>query len=208
MPDDHKGPNPLRDYYNKLNLWRHCRAEFKMDRGYDMPFPPEVIRLIKYYKIRTNLAKLNAEELADYDREMKKAGLGALSLGDISNPSMNRQQMNEKLEQAVSALRGETVQVAPPPIAFEKPTRPSGSSGGFLFDPAAETRPVLRAPAGTIRGVKNPTLLRMAQCMRMTFVNMDYRCTQFKNIGEHVGDPSNCLMNYNRAKVKEDDDDC
>ncbi len=207
-PDDEshgEKASPLRNYYNQLNLWRHCREQFKADRGYDMPYLPEVIRLIKYGKIRDNLSKLNAKELADYDRELKKAGLGALALGDISNHSLTRAQMNQRIENAISALRGQTVQVQAAPVAATRPEKKKG--GGFLFDPDEEATPV-RAPSSTIRAVNNPTLLRMAQCMRMTFVNMDYRCTQFKNINDRMGDPSSCLMTYNRAKTKGEDDDC
>jgi hypothetical protein len=163
-PEDEVGNKltPLRKYYDEYNKFRQCREQFKADRGHDIPFGPEIIALIKYNKIRENLATLNAKELASYDHALRRAGLSDLAVGDLADRSQDRGMLNKKLEDAIRATRG---------------------------------------PGKLV-------LHRMAKCMYMTFVKMDYRCHQFKNINLRMGDPSSCLMTYERAQNREDDDEC
>jgi hypothetical protein len=94
----------LRRYYNEMQKWRHCADQFRHQRGHEMPNPGSVIRLIKYKKIKENLAKLNATQLADYDEMLDEAGLGALKLGDITR--LSRKAMNGRITAAVQALVG------------------------------------------------------------------------------------------------------
>lgn len=74
-------------------------------------------------------------------------------------------------------------------------------SGSATAYPASGSR-------GSLRAVQDPTLLRMAQCMRQTFVNMNHECTPFDLVGDHAKSQSACLMNYDEAKEKSEDDPC
>lgn len=157
--------SPLRRYYNKLNLWRHCGEKFKEDRKKPMPFGPEVIALVKYRNLVNTFNKLNANELASYDRAMAASGYGNLAISNaLRDPNIDRGMVNKLIQDAITV---------------------------------------------TSRSPRDSTLNRMAMCLKMTYVKMDYRCHQFKNVDEEIGgEPSGCLMNYARAQKKEDDDDC
>lgn len=156
---------PMRNYYNKLNLWRHCQEQFKKDRNKRMPFGPEVIALVKYRNLVNTFNRLNAKELASYDQAMASANLGQFAISDaLRDPNIDRGKVNALIRGAVKATKNSP---------------------------------------------RHATLHRMAKCLRMTYERLDYRCHQFKNIDEDIGgEPSSCLMTYDRAKVEEDDDDC
>lgn len=93
----------LRHYYNQLHLWRHCKDGVKTEQGYEMPLPPQVIRLLKFDHVKENLADLNAEELSDYDKRMKAAGFADYTLGDIK--TVSRAELNRRIEGAIVALK-------------------------------------------------------------------------------------------------------
>jgi len=200
----------LRKFYNETQLWYHCASKFKHQRGFDIPYPPHVIRLIKYNKVKANLMKLNKGELESYDKSLERAGLGALKLGDITK--LSRKELNQRIEAAVSALQGRNVEVpaSQPVSAAKAPRRATAGTGAFMFDPEeVETpaRPVAQRPQ-TVRAAKDPTLLRMAQCVRMTLVNLDPACTAFNLVGDRPRTESTCLMNYNEAQERHEDDAC
>jgi hypothetical protein len=96
------GVSPLRAYYNQLHLWMHCAESLKQERGYDMPYAPTVIRLIFYDQLKKNIARLNAPQLADYDKRMAQLGLPQLALGDIRK--LSRGEVNRRIDYAVVAL--------------------------------------------------------------------------------------------------------
>jgi|GEM_PF-5492974 len=203
----------LRNFYNEVQKWRHCAEQYKTARGSDMPYAPNLIRLIKYQKLKKNMAKLNAPELAEYDRALERAGLGALKLGDITK--LSRKSMNQKIEAAVAALQGQTVEVpvtsAPPADVLPRSER--ACNGNFMFSGCAGDEGSRRSPAPvsnaqSVRGVQDPPLLRMAQCMRQTFVNMDNVCSPFDLVSNHPRTSSMCLKSYAEAKVRFPDDPC
>lgn len=202
-------PPDLRKAYNTNQLWRHCVKQFKTQRGTDMPYPPNMIRLIKQYYVKKNLAELNAKELASYDQALERAGLKELALGDITK--LPRKTMNQKIQAAIAALNGQTVQV-PVTEAKREAQKKRGLSGGFVFDFDEEQAAPVAPPSAPkyVRGVKDPTLKRMAECMRMTFVQMEEDCSPFGTVNERARptDRSECLFSYDRAKVVKDDDPC
>ncbi len=204
----------LRNFHNEAQKWRQCAAKYKAQRGTDMPFPPDLIRLIKYKKIKENLARINAQELAEYDSALERRGLGALKLGDITKTS--RKSMNQKIEAAMKALEGEDVEVpvASPPRPAANRSRPPCVGAGFLFsdcdDSAGAGRASEAAPSRRIvRAVsEDPTLLRMAHCMKETFISMNGECSAFDVVSGHARTQSPCLMKYERAREKNEDDAC
>lgn len=102
--DTTKRLSPLRRFYNDLHLWRHCKQRVETERGFELPHPMQVIRLIKFRNIQENLARLNARELAEYDERLETLGLGEYALGDIR--TLTRSEMNRKIEGAIASLRG------------------------------------------------------------------------------------------------------
>jgi hypothetical protein len=206
----------LRYYYNEVNKWRHCAQKYKDARGTNMPFPPNLIRLIKYQKVKKNLADLNRNELKAYDQALERAGLGALKLGDITK--LSRKALNDKITAAVAALSGKNVEVpaSSPPPREETPMSRNCDGGSFMFGGCDGTETAARpqratqfsAARRTVRAVKDETLLRMAQCARQTFVNMNHECIPFDLVGDHPKSQSMCLMNYDEAQEKNEDDPC
>lgn len=97
-----RGQGPLRRFYNQVHLWRHCADQLKKDFGYDMPYPGQIIRLVKFKQVKDNINFLNREELADYDARLASAGLGDLALGDLEKVS--RRELVLKVKQAVRTL--------------------------------------------------------------------------------------------------------
>lgn len=220
----------LRYYYNEVNKWRHCAAKFREDRRAEnkrlgvseterptgMPVPQNLIRLIKYKKVKENIMKVNSSQLAEYDENLERVGLGRLKVGDITQ--LSRKSLNEKIQNAVLALQGQTVEIpatsAPPVETAPVSTKECVGGTGFLFGGCAESaKPAPRAaPMSSkktvVRGVSDPTLLRMAQCMRQTFVNINHECIPFDLVGDHPKKRSPCLMNYEEAKEVSPDDIC
>lgn len=93
----------LRQYYNQLHLWRHCKEVVKTDQGYEMPTPPQVIRLLKFDYVKENLANFHEDELAEYDERLSAEGLDQYALGDITG--LSRAQLNQKIEGAIVELK-------------------------------------------------------------------------------------------------------
>jgi hypothetical protein len=196
--DDENKLTDLRKYYNEVNKWRHCARKYRTARGTDMPFPPNLIRLIKYKKVKENLARLNRNELEDYDQALENGGLSAFKVGDITK--LSRRQLNDRIMGAVAALEGQSVEVP----ASRAPARRC-EAGGFLFsgcenEPAGSTR--------RVRAAKDPVLLRMAQCMRQTFIQMNHECIPFDNVAAGSKTQSGCLLNYDEAHERSEDDPC
>ena len=107
------GASPLRKFYSKVHLWRHCADDFKKNRkhidprdgtesAYNLPNAPEVIRLVKYDDIKTNIARLNDAEIREYDQRLDDLCLGQYKLGDITQ--LNRGEMNRRIENATRSL--------------------------------------------------------------------------------------------------------
>ena len=199
------GGSPLRTYYNQVHLWRHCADQIQADRGYDMPEPTTLIRLIKYDTVKTNLARLNARELADYDQRLSDLCLDQFRLGDITN--LSRAKMNERILGAVRAL--ETKRVANRSAANEEddatPERELAAAGNCaapLPRPRRNCQPNAAVSARAV-GV-------MARMLKDTFVDLTYRtseygatraCSSFHLVEE--GAPpdfkSECIVDYQTA---------
>jgi hypothetical protein len=216
-PGDEAGRkmSDLRNYYNELQKWRHCSQQFRHQRGSDMPVPANVIRLVKYKKLKENLAKWNAPQLADYDEMLNESGLGALRLGDITQ--LSRKSMNDKIMAAVAALKGQSVEtpVSSPPPRETAPRTNAPCVGGsqFMFsscEPASTARrpaPSTQISRQPIRPVRNPALLRMAECMRQTFVNMNSECSPFDAVGNYPKSRSICLLSSEEAQDERGEDE-
>lgn len=194
--DDDNRPSELRKYYNEVNKWRHCARDYRTARGSDMPLPPNLIRLIKYKSVKENLARLNRNELESYDEELQRAGLGAFKVGDITR--LSRRALNDRIMGAIAALEGQSVQ-APAPAG-----RRCAGGGGFLFSGCDDSASSPR----TVRAAKDPVLLRMAQCMRQTFIQMNHLCIPFDNVSAGSKTQSGCLLNYDEAHERSEDDPC
>ncbi len=223
------GLSELRLIYNQVQLWRHCQQRFKTERGYDMPYAPDMIRLIKIEKLKQNLMKLNAPQLAQYDVMLNNMGLGDYRLGDLTK--LPHREMVQKIQNVVVALErlaqgaGSatvdplTLQPRPAPAPAPTAGQPAGGvvGGGFIFTDAMLNSSAAAAPApapvpvqttagatittqgGLVNGVDPGRALRMAQCLRMTLVNTDHRCTRFSLVSDHASGPSVCVLSYERA---------
>jgi hypothetical protein len=101
-PPKDSAKSELRKYYNQIHLWRHCTETLKTERGYDLPSPPQVIRLVKFDVLKANLNRLNRNELADYDSRLEELGLGYLKLGDLTKVS--RGEINRRIDAALVNL--------------------------------------------------------------------------------------------------------
>jgi hypothetical protein len=235
------GLSDLRKFYNQIQLWRHCADRFKHERGYDFPYAPDIIRLIKYKKLTENIAKMNAAELAQFDVMLDQMGLASFKLGDISK--IPRAELVTKIERLVTALQaiseggqnsvtlqnvGTTARTqAPAPASTAQVNNTNIEGAGFLFDEADFTESAAPAPApqpvvevnvgsttitkrnGLVNGVNPATASRMAQCLAMTLIQTDYRCTRFSMVGDHPKTRSQCIMSYeNAGKPRQNSDPC
>lgn len=235
------GISDLRDFYNKLQLWRHCTDKLKEAKaaagqtGFEMPYAPDVIRLIKFKKLLHNIKEMNGPELRQYDIMLNNLGLGAYRLGDIEK--LPRREMMARLQGAVSAieqLAGGANQITvetqvatqasptPAPAAAEIDT-----SLGFFFGGNSTEKSETAAPAvapvvtkteistlsvnssnGMVNGIELTRALRVAQCFRMALEPTDFRCTPFAMVGDNPGQKSVCIMGYERAKKHVKNDPC
>ncbi len=132
-----------------------------------------------------------------------------------SNQTINSNESN--LKELITIL--EKVKAAEP---APKPAEPANDDG-FLFGGTEETAtPVAAAPAkvaplpatavtqsgGMINGIETARALRMAQCLRMALVNTDYRCVPFSYVGDNPDGKAVCVMGYERAAQRFEDDPC
>jgi hypothetical protein len=88
----------LRQYYNQIQLFGHCRDILSQRRGYEMPPGFQVIRLVFFENLRNNIGRLHANELAQYNDEFRRLGLEAVSVGETAQ--MTRAQMVERVHAA------------------------------------------------------------------------------------------------------------
>jgi hypothetical protein len=223
----------LRKFYNQVQLWRHCQDKFKTERGYDMPYAPDIIRLVKFNKLLSNLKKMNGPELQQYDIMLKNMGLKDFRLGDLA--TAHRSDLIAKLEGVIGALEKlaggansvtiETQVAKTAPAKAPEPEATVDISNGFLFGggdtsqgadtaapaPVTSTQTVqatVTKSAGLVNGIDPARALRMAQCLRQTLVNTDYRCAPFSMVSEHPSGPSLCVISYERAAQRFEDDPC
>ncbi len=224
------GLSDLRLLYNQVQLWRHCADQFKTERGYDLPYAPDIVRLVKFKHVTANIMKKSGPEMAQYDAMLTNMGLGAYRLGDISK--LSRGEIVAKIEAVVMAMEqlagGANSVTVVPPLEVKaaepapKPAEPANDDG-FLFGGTEETAtPVAAAPAkvaplpatavtqsgGMINGIETARALRMAQCLRMALVNTDYRCVPFSYVGDNPDGKAVCVMGYERAAQRFEDDPC
>jgi hypothetical protein len=103
-PDDSSAsPSPIRKYYNQLQLWRHCNEAQKRVTGQEMPMPAQVLRLVLFKKMKGNIQRLNAAELAEYNQQLQRLGLGNLALDDLSRET--RASLTRKLHAATDSIQ-------------------------------------------------------------------------------------------------------
>jgi hypothetical protein len=229
------GLSDLRKFYNNLQLWRHCTDKLKEAKaaegqtGFEMPYAPDVIRLIKMKKLLHNLKEMNGPELRQFDIMLNNLGLGAYRLGDIEK--LPRRDLIARLQGAVSAIEQlagganqitvET-QVEVPAARVEQPAAPAIDDvflfGGNSSQKSAAPAPVVtqtktqtitvNGASGVVNGIKLSQALRVAQCFRMALEPTDYRCTPFAMVGDNPGQKAVCIMSYERAAIYDKDDPC
>lgn len=207
------GASDLRDYYTKIHLWRQCNDQIEADRGYSIPDATRVIRLIKYDTIKTNLARLNARELADYDKRLSDLCLDQFRLGDITK--LSRARMNEKIEGALAILGGGRQSLVSQLGLELAPTLTSEPEAALSREPAREggsCRPFTPTQTRACpSGVTNPKVVAtMANLLKETFVDLNYRsetyspsrsCTHFHLVEENAPRDfrSECIVDYPTA---------
>lgn len=100
--DNPAKPSGPRKFYGHILQWRQCMQDFPTNRPADMLKPPNVLRLVKYDTVKSNLQKMNGAELAEYDARLEQAGLGKFKLGDIT--ALERKDMNANIRGAIKSL--------------------------------------------------------------------------------------------------------
>lgn len=201
----------LRLFYDELQKWRHCADQLKVDRSFDMPYAPDVIRLIKSKYLQKHAAELHSPEFKQYDHALIKMGLASLALGDVSK--LSRSELVEKIQGAVVAtneLKGGTNSIDVTPVLQPKVTSEESDSTefGILFseETYVEAKPQTPAPVtvtksknGLVNNVDPEAVHRMAQCFRKTLVNTSWECVPPSWVGSEGKRKSRCLISYERA---------
>ena len=170
----------LRKYYNQVHLWDHCYQQLKEDRGYNLPAPPEMIRLIFFDNLRANLNRLNRKQLDDFDYRMQQLGLSHLALGDLTDPSLSRGEIVRRLDQAVKQLGK------------------MGRQGTAVRDP----------DTGAVTEARN--VYTMAVMLKLTLADLKFKtqlkdgnvleCSHFTLVHPNqTRHPSRCILSYGQA---------
>ncbi len=109
-PGRYKNPptNPswqdkLHKYYGALTQWYHCRQFSNYNGGKTILSPAQVIRLTFFDTFKRNFYRNHKEKIEQYDEELRRAGLDACKLGDITAAS--RAEIVGQTKCAVNALQ-------------------------------------------------------------------------------------------------------